>query len=120
MYLKFDGFRACTDCFLLFYFSGEKSSKSSAATRNNERSLSGEQKIERMLVGRKVDLLFKRQHLEFGCAECGRYANQTKELHDGSFKMVEVLKDMLYNLQTTAPTSVREFVVIGFLMFGKR
>ncbi|GAA5804691.1 hypothetical protein HPULCUR_010194 [Helicostylum pulchrum] len=73
-----------------------------------------------MLVGRKVDLLFKRQHLEYGCSECGRYADQTKESYDGSFKMVKVLKDMLYNLHNTAPTSVREFIVIEFLMFENK
>ncbi|KAI8645494.1 hypothetical protein BD408DRAFT_458781 [Parasitella parasitica] len=99
---------------------GEKLSKSSAAIRNNERTIAGEQKMERMLVGRKVDLLFKRQHLEYGCSECGRYADQTKELYDGSFKMVKVLKDMLYNLHNSAPTSIREFIVIGFLMFENK
>ncbi|CEP16334.1 hypothetical protein [Parasitella parasitica] len=99
---------------------GEKSSKSSAATRSNERTIGGEQKMERMLVGRKVDLLFERQHLEYGCSECGRYADQTKELYDGSFKMVKVLKDMLYNLHNIAPSSVREFIVIGFLMFENK
>ncbi|GAA5813505.1 hypothetical protein MFLAVUS_006983 [Mucor flavus] len=40
----------------------------------------------------------------------------TKELDDGSFKMVKVLKDMLYTLHKTAPNSVREFLV-AFLMF---
>ncbi|KAG1145190.1 hypothetical protein G6F37_012183 [Rhizopus arrhizus] len=96
---------------------GEKSSKSSAATRNNERAIAGEEKMERKLIGRKVDLLFQRQNLEYGCSECGRYEDQTKELYDGSFKMVKVLKDMLYNLHTTAPNSVREFILVGFLMF---
>jgi uncharacterized UBP type Zn finger protein len=75
--------------------------------------------MERKLIGRKVDLLFQRQHLEYGCSECGRYEDQTKELYDGSFKMVKVLKDMLYNLHTTAPNSVREYILVGFLMFGK-
>ncbi|KAG0934848.1 hypothetical protein G6F57_013189 [Rhizopus arrhizus] len=96
---------------------GEKSSKSSAAARNNERAIAGEEKMERKLIGRKVDLLFQRQHLEYGCSECGRYEDQTKELYDGSFKVVKVLKDMLYNLHNTAPNSVREFILVGFLMF---
>ncbi|KAG1171479.1 hypothetical protein G6F71_006929 [Rhizopus microsporus] len=39
---------------------GEKSSKSSSATRNNEGAIAGEEKMERKLIGRKVDLLFKR------------------------------------------------------------
>lgn len=76
--------------------------------------------MERKLLGRKVDLLFKRQHLEYGCSECGRYEDQTKELYDGSFKMVKVLKDMLYNLHKTKPNSVREFILVGFLMFENK
>lgn len=75
--------------------------------------------MERKFIGRKVDLLYKRQQLEYGCCECGVNDNQTKELYDGSFKMMKVLKDMLYNLHKTAPNSVREFTLIGFLMFGK-
>ncbi|OBZ80758.1 hypothetical protein A0J61_11193, partial [Choanephora cucurbitarum] len=76
---------------------GEKTSKSSSAGRNAQRITAGE--------------------LEYGCAECGRYNNQTKELCDSSFKMLKVLKDMIYNLYESAPTSLREFTLIGFLMF---
>lgn len=75
--------------------------------------------MESKKMGRKADLLFLRQRLEYGCAECGRYDNQTKELYDGSFKMLKVLKDMMYNLYKSAPTSLREFTLVGFLMFGK-
>jgi hypothetical protein len=62
------------------------------------------------------------QHLEYGYCECGRYNNQAKELNDGSFKMVKVLKDMLFNLQQSAPDSVREFIliIVGFLSIGKQ
>lgn len=62
------------------YISGEKSSKSSAATGNNKTTIADEQKTERM------DLLFRRQLLEYGCSEYNRCADQTKELYDGSFK----------------------------------
>lgn len=75
--------------------------------------------MERKLIGRKIDLLFKCQRLEYGCSEFGRYEDQTKELYDGLFKIVKVLKDMLCNLHKTAPNSVREFILVGFLMFGK-
>ncbi|KAI9349911.1 hypothetical protein BD770DRAFT_429731 [Pilaira anomala] len=34
--------------------------------------------------------------------------------------MVKVLKDMLYNLHKTAPNSVREFILAGFLMFENK
>lgn len=96
---------------------GEKASKSSSAGRNAQRVIAGEGKMESKRMGRKVDLLFLRQRLEYGCAECGRYENQTKELYDGSFKMLKVLKDMIYNLYKSAPTSLHGFTLIGFLMF---
>lgn len=75
--------------------------------------------MENKRMGRKVDLIFQRQRLEYDCAECGRYDDQTKELYDGPFKMLKVLKDIIYNLHKSAPISLREFTVVGFLMFGK-
>lgn len=52
---------------------------------------------------RKVDLLFTRQRSEYGCCECGRFDDDTKQLYDGSFKMAKVLKDSLYR---AAPSSI--------------
>lgn len=58
----------------------------------------GINKMERKRVGRKLDLIFYyRQLLEYGCCECGRKDDQTKELNDGG-KIAKVLKDMLYTL----------------------
>ncbi|RCH92754.1 hypothetical protein CU098_009368, partial [Rhizopus stolonifer] len=96
---------------------GEKSSKSSSTSKNINRVLSAVEKIKRKMVGRKVDLLFLRQSLEYGCCECGRYDVPTKELHDGGFKMTKVLKDMLYCLYKSAPDVLRHVALPGFLLF---
>jgi hypothetical protein len=74
--------------------------------------------MERKVVGRKVDLLFTRQRLEYGCCECGRFDDHTKQLYDGSFKMAKVLKDMLYSLYRAAPGSIRQFTLVGYLLYG--
>jgi ribosomal protein L44E len=89
--------------FFSVQYSGEKSSKSSSFSRKADRVLSGIEKIRRKMVGRKVDLLFLRQSLEYGCCECGRYDDPTKEMNDGGFKMTKVLKDMLYCIYKSAP-----------------
>ena len=83
------------------------------------RTLAAQEKIESKLMGKKVDLLFTRQRLEYGCCECGRYDDDTKQLIEGSSKIVKVSKDMLYNLYEVAPSALREFVLIGFLLYGK-
>ncbi|CAO3687004.1 unnamed protein product [Rhizopus stolonifer] len=96
---------------------GEKSSKASSASRNQDRTLSAVDKMARKLVGRKVDMLYMQQRLEYGCCECGRFDDPTKEMNDGGFKMVKVLKDMLYRLYQSAPSTVRDLVLPGFLLF---
>lgn len=75
--------------------------------------------MERKVAGRKVDLLFTRQRLEYGCCECGRFDDDTKQLYDGLFKMVKVLKDMLYSLYRAAPSSIRRLNLVGYLLYGK-
>lgn len=71
-------------------------------------------------VGRKIDLLFSRQNLEYGCCECGRHDDPTKEFLDGGFKMTEVMKDMLYCLNQSSPEILRDVALPGFLVFGKK
>jgi hypothetical protein len=80
--------------------------------------LAGVEKMERKSMGRKIDLIFYRQLSEYGCCECGRIEDQTKELLDSS-KMAKVLKDMLYSLYQKSPDSLRELALVGFLLFGK-
>ncbi|KAI8878745.1 hypothetical protein K501DRAFT_195110, partial [Backusella circina FSU 941] len=96
-------------------FRGEKSSKSSCVSRNLGRTLAAEEKMERKVTGRKVDLLFTRQRLEYGCCECGRFDDDTKQLYDGSFKMAKVLKDMIYSLyRATLDTITFNFIYNNF------
>lgn len=81
-------------------FSGEKTSGSSADGNNQFRSLGGIERIERKSAGRKMDLLFTYDGIEFGCAEYARFnsVNDSKELVDGSFKLPKVMKDKLIHL----------------------
>ncbi|KAG2213885.1 hypothetical protein INT47_001154 [Mucor saturninus] len=100
-------------------FKGKKASESSSAGTNAQRVTAEEDKMETKKMGRKLHLLFLCQRLEYNYAECGRYDNETKKLYDGSFKMLKVSKYMIYNLYKSAPTSLREFTLVGFLMFGQ-
>lgn len=65
----------------------------------------------RKSMGRKMDLIFYRQLSEYGCCECGRMEDQTKELIDSS-KLAKVLKDMLYSLYQKSPDSLRKLALI--------
>ncbi|KAG1459568.1 hypothetical protein G6F56_006135 [Rhizopus delemar] len=60
-------------------------------------TLAGIERMERKLMGRKLDFIFYRQLFEYGCCECGRSENQTKELLDDS-KMAKVLKDTKFTI----------------------
>ncbi|KAG2233278.1 hypothetical protein INT48_001590, partial [Thamnidium elegans] len=91
---------------------GEKASKASSASKNKDRTISGKEKMENKVMGRKVDLLFNRQQLEYGCCECGRFEDQIKKFNDGCFKILKALKDMLYGLYKTSSSSVRDFMSI--------
>ncbi|RCH82413.1 hypothetical protein CU098_005247, partial [Rhizopus stolonifer] len=75
----------------------EKTSRSSSASINTNRTLAGIERMERKLMGRKLDFIFYRQLFEYGCCECGRSENQTKELLDGS-KMAKVLKETKFTI----------------------
>jgi uncharacterized UBP type Zn finger protein len=86
---------------------------------NTDRTLVGIEKMERKSIGRKLDLIFYHQLYEYGCCECSRKDDQTKELFDGSFEMAKVLKDMTYSLCLKSPDALRELAFIGFLLFGK-
>jgi hypothetical protein len=86
---------------------------------NTDRTLAVIGKMERKTCGRKLDLVFFRQLLEYGCCECGRDDDQTKELYDGGFKMAKVLKDMLYALYQKSPYVLRDLSLPGFLLFSK-
>lgn len=67
----------------------------------------------------KVDMLYIQQRLKYGCCECGRFDGPTKEMNDGRFKMIRVLKDMLYRFYQSAPSTVHDLVLPCFLLFGK-
>ncbi|KAI9478905.1 MAG: hypothetical protein EXX96DRAFT_572676 [Benjaminiella poitrasii] len=84
---------------------------------NRDRTIAGLDVMERKITGRKVDFIFYRQLLEYGCCECGRNDDQTKKLKDGIFKMARVLKDMLYSLYKKSPESLCGLTLVGFLLF---
>lgn len=74
---------------------------------------------KRFPSGGEVDLLFVSVLHEVGCVICERYYDNSKELHYGSFKMVKLLKNMIYKMSTTMdPEAIRELHVVGYLIFG--
>lgn len=105
--------------FLYGVFSVEKVSKASSASMDRGRTLTSFDKMERTITGRKMDLVFFRQRHEYGYCECSRYDGQTKELYDDGFKMVKVLKDILYNFYMKSLGALRDMTLVGFLLFGK-
>lgn len=106
---------SCIDC-----RSGEKSSNASADSRNINRTIASIDEIARKTSGRKVDMLFKANSMEFGCTECGRFGvyKNTKELTEGTFKMPKVMKDMFVHLSNSSPSLVSDLAVAGFLLMG--
>ncbi|KAI9364102.1 hypothetical protein BD770DRAFT_309044, partial [Pilaira anomala] len=102
--------------------SGEKSSVSSSEGRNYDRCLGGVKKLTRKATGHKMDMIFKNESGEFGCAECGRFydLNSTKELMDGSFKLPKIMKDMLAHVCNDAPSSIRKLEIAGFMILENK
>ncbi len=102
------------------FYSGEKSSSSSSDGRNINRSLGGIEKIARKIPGRKMDMIFNADQMEYGCLECGRFnnLNSTKELMDGSFKLPVVMKEMFVNLCNASPTLINDLHVVAFMILG--
>lgn len=79
-------------------YSVEKCSKASAGTANFIRFPSA---LTRQQSDRKMDFVFKTkfEDVEIGCGECalvGGINNTTKEFQDAGFKMLKVMRDMLY------------------------
>lgn len=75
----------------------------------------------------KMDYLFLNERTEVGCGKCGLIniggVTFTKELHDATFKMPQVMKDMVVNLVLLSPASKRKLVAYGLYIegwFGKR
>lgn len=72
--------------------------------------------LSRQSSGRKMDYLsLKNGRTEVGCGECGLIGgvNTIKELHDATFKMPKVMKDMMINLVSLSPSLKQELVVSG-------
>ncbi|KAG1051286.1 hypothetical protein G6F43_006495 [Rhizopus delemar] len=82
---------SCIDC-----RSGEKSSNAYADGRNIDKTIASTDQIERRLPGRKVDMLFKANSIDFGCVDCGRFGvfSNTKEQAMCALKINEPPKPM--------------------------
>ncbi|KAI9354383.1 hypothetical protein BD770DRAFT_367469 [Pilaira anomala] len=102
--------------------SGEKSRVSSSEGRNYDRCLGGVKKLTRKATGHKMDMIFKNESGEFGCAECGRFydLNSTKKLMEGSFKLPKIMKDMLAHVCNDAPTNIRKLEIAGFIILENK
>lgn len=100
----------------------ERCSVAGAIARNNDRSLEGQEKRQRKIMGAKLDILFKSGTDELGSCEVGNdcfVIVDDKYMDDGLVKLPKTLRDMLSALVETNPTKVNQFTTIGFLMMGK-
>jgi hypothetical protein len=115
LYTLFDGSNIETEI-------GEKSSLASAARRNNERKLEGQEARRRRNMGNKMDMLFFCDDCELGCAEVGKDSvgvDVDKYMTDGMLKLPKSLKDMLCMATKVCPDRLRDLKMIGYIIMGK-
>ncbi|GAN07761.1 hypothetical protein MAM1_0174d07264 [Mucor ambiguus] len=83
--------------------------------RHSSRSASDS---SRQQSGRKMDYIFKTRDAGYGigCGECGLVGgvNTTKKLQDAGYKMLKVMKDMLYRMAVNFPNVKHKLSICGF------
>ncbi|RGB21936.1 hypothetical protein C1646_776959 [Rhizophagus diaphanus] len=100
---------------------GEVSSHASANRKNRHRTPQGITPLERKKLGRKGDLIIRKNKREYGCSEAGRYfkgINDTKILKERGLKCPKMLKDMFVDLGNAVrweAETVRQMEVIGWI-----
>ncbi|KAG1450547.1 hypothetical protein G6F55_009633 [Rhizopus delemar] len=88
---------------------GEKSSNASADGRNIDNTIASTDQIERKLPGRKVNMLFKANSMEFGCVDCGRFSvfSNTKEFLFDQKQQSSISKDWSADLHRQAMCTLK-------------
>jgi hypothetical protein len=101
---------------------GESPSLASSSRKNERRILPSAMKIQRKQMGRRADLILRRDETEFGCGEAGRLfegVNSTKTLVERGLKSPKMMKDMRDDLLSKTPVSKhRQIKTIGYIHSG--
>ncbi|KAI9274632.1 hypothetical protein BDA99DRAFT_432095 [Phascolomyces articulosus] len=110
----------CYDESKIVVRSGEKVSNASSNRINGDRFVKGTEKMKKMEIGHKVDLLFTHEKQEFGCGEAGLKGdkNGMKAMIESNLKLPRLLKDMLCELVYESPSKIRDTKVAGFIISG--
>ncbi|KAI9358765.1 hypothetical protein BD770DRAFT_455304 [Pilaira anomala] len=70
-------------------------------------------------MGRRVDMVYKLQPNEYGCMKCRKDRNNsTKELSDGMFKILIIMKDMFNGLAKKTPPLVNDITISSLMIMG--
>ncbi|CAG8484948.1 10822_t:CDS:2 [Funneliformis caledonium] len=100
---------------------GEVCSNASANRKNRHRMSQGITRLKRKELGRRNDLIIRKNKREYGCSEAGRCfkgENDTKILKERGLKCPKVMKDMFVDLANTAEWNteiVRQIEVVGWI-----
>ncbi|RIB09056.1 hypothetical protein C2G38_1981881 [Gigaspora rosea] len=106
------------------YCAREVCSLASANRKNRHRTPQGIKSLKRKKIGRKSDLIIRKNKNEYGCAEVGRYyngINDTKILKERGLKCPKLMKDMFVELGNVVKwdeMKVRQFEIIGWIHAG--
>ncbi|RIA81831.1 hypothetical protein C1645_789518 [Glomus cerebriforme] len=100
---------------------GEVCSNASANRKNRHRTSQGITRLKRKKLGRRSDLIIRKNKREYGCSEAGRYfkgVNDTKILKERGLKCPKVMKDMFVDLANAVEWKteiVRQIEVVGWI-----
>ncbi|KAI8575045.1 hypothetical protein K450DRAFT_275975 [Umbelopsis ramanniana AG] len=103
---------------------GESSSIATSTRKNQDRVIASMVKMKRKAMGRRGDLILRKNSAEYGCAEAGAKDEGswgTKKLMEKGVKAAKTLKDMLNNLcdlVDNVESSVRQLRTIGYILSG--
>ncbi|KAF0354454.1 hypothetical protein F8M41_014993 [Gigaspora margarita] len=100
---------------------GEICSHASANRKNRHRILQGIASLSRKKIGRRSDLIIRKNKHEYGCSEAGRFykgMNDTKMLKERGLKCPKTMKDMFVDLCSAIgwdTERVRQIEVVGWI-----
>ncbi|CAJ0641965.1 12991_t:CDS:2 [Entrophospora sp. SA101] len=103
---------------------GESSSIASAERKNTHRTVPAVESLRRKSMGSRGDMLIRKGHKEYGCAEIGKFfegENATKLLKERGLKAPKMLKDQYCNLCkyiNYEEDKVRKIETIAFIHSG--
>ena len=102
--------------------SGEKASRASSESKNDERSISGSDPLARHICGNKMDMIIANTTNEYGCGEAGLTGGttSTKWINEYTIKVPKTLKDMAWRISKRAPSNSLKVVVAAYIINGMK